>query len=427
MSNAAILFIVFVVCLLLTVPISYSLGIAAMVYMLYTGILPMSFLPQTFYNSMNSFTLLAVPFFILCGDIMLKGGISERLINMIKAFTGSKASTMGTVTVIACAIFAAISGSGPATVAAIGGIMIPAMVDENYDVSYACGLSAAAGALGPVIPPSLCLIMYGIIAQESITDLFTGGFLPGILMALMLIIYNIIVTKRQGFGSKEVVTYTKEEKIKAFKEGIWALLMPVIILGSIYSGICTPTEAAILACDYGLIVGFFIYRDLKIKDIFPLLKNTAKTVGMSMVLVCCATAFGRLLTMEQVPQMLAEFIFSITNNRIIILLIINIVLLVVGCFMETLAAIIILAPLLLEIVEPLGVSSLHFGIMMTVNLVIGMCTPPVGCNLFVASGIGNIPIEKTMRWLFPMILVMIGSLMIITYCPPIVEFLPSIL
>jgi len=426
MSNGLLIFLLFAGALLLNIPIALSLGIATVGTILITGILPMEFFVQTLFNSTDSFPLLAVPFFVLAGDIMMEGGISTRLVNLSKAFIGNVTGSMGIITVVTSAIFAAISGSGPATVAAVGGIMIPIMLEENYDRSFACGLAAASGALGPIIPPSICFVMYGIIAQVSITDLFMAGFIPGIFMAATLIVFAYIMAKKHKFGHVREPA-TSKEKLRAVNDAKWAIMVPVIILGGIYSGIFTPTEAAIVACDYGLIVGIFVYKELKLKNIVPILARTALTSGYVLILVGCATAFGRLLAIEQIPNAIADFIYSISTNKYVILLIINILLFIVGMFMDTLASIIILAPLLLNIVVPLGVDPLHFGLIMVMNLVIGMCTPPVGVNLFVASGLGGISVEQTMKWLLPMIGVLLIVLMIFTYSPGLSMFLPNLL
>jgi C4-dicarboxylate transporter DctM subunit len=426
MSNGLLIFLLFTGSLLLNIPIPISLGIATIGTILISGSLPLEFFVQALFNSSDSFPLLAVPFFVLAGDIMLEGGISKRLVNFSKALIGNVTGSMAIITVLTSAIFAAISGSGPATVAAVGGIMIPAMIAEKYDKSFACGLAAAAGALGPIIPPSICFVMYGIIAQVSITDLFMSGFVPGIVMAVVLIIFCYIVSKKNNFGQLRERTTTKE-KLHAFNDAKWAILVPVIILGGIYSGVFTPTEAAIVACDYGLLVSIFIYKEIRLNNILSILARTTLTSGMVLILVGCATSFGRLLAIEQIPVAITAFIYSISTNKAIVLLIINIFLFFVGMFMDTLASIIILAPLLLNIVVPLGVKPLHFGIIMVMNLVIGMCTPPVGVNLFVASSLGGIPIEQTMKWLAPMIVVLLVVLMIFTYSPTLSTFLPNML
>jgi C4-dicarboxylate transporter DctM subunit len=421
-----LILLLLIISLLINIPIAISLGIAATWALLATKALPLGFLTQAFFSASDSFPLLAVPFFILAGDIMAHGGISRRLVDFASKIFGGITGSLGIITIFACMIFAAISGSGPATVAAIGGIMIPAMIKDNYDKSFACTLAAAGGSLGPIIPPSISFIIYGIVANVSITDLFLAGILPGIFMGIALMIVVYYYAKKNHYG-----TITKrasfKELLKSFNDAKWALLVPVIILGGIYSGAVTPTEAAILACDYGLIVGIFVYKELKIKDLPKVFASTSLTSGTVLILVGCATAFGQLLTIEQVPNKVAQLILSISSNKYIVLLLINIFLFIVGMLMETLSAILILAPLLLSIVTPLGITPLHFGIIMVVNLVIGQCTPPVGVNLFVASGIGGIKIEQMVKWLVPLIGSLLIVLMIFTYIPQLSTFLPALL
>lgn len=421
--------LIFAILLLLNVPIAIALGVSSAIYALFLSNLPIDLVIQSYFSGLDSFTLLAVPFFILTGDIMLEGGISKRLINFCKALMGNATGALGKITVVASAIFAAISGSGPATVACIGGIMIPAMEEDNYDKSFACSISAAAGALGPLIPPSISLIMYGVIAGVSVTDLFLAGIIPGILMALVLVVFTHIVAKKKKFGTldavfdnpkQKIVEKHQEEKIpvgKAFREAIWAILVPVIILGGIYGGIFTPTEAAVVAADYALIVSLFVYKELKLKDIPRVFAKTGLTCGTCLILVASATSFGRVLTMEQVPMKVAEMITAVSDNKYVVLLLINVFLLIVGLLMETLASIIILTPILLPVVTQLGVDPVHFGVIMVMNLVIGQGTPPVGVNTFVACRIGGIKMESMFKWLFSCIGVSIIALLFVTYIP----------
>lgn len=438
--ESLIIILVFIVMLLLNVPIAISLGIASIAYVMMFSPLPMDLVIQSYFSGVDSFTLLAVPFFILTGDIMLEGGISQRLINFCAALMGKTTGALGKITVFASAIFAAISGSGPATVACIGGIMVPAMEKDNYDRSFACSIAAAAGALGPLIPPSLSLIMYGVIAGVSITDLFMAGVLPGVLLAVILMIFTHFVAKKKMYGTPGAIFEDPSQKIfekpkemekvsigKAFREAIWAILVPVIILGGIYAGIFTPTEAAIIAADYAILISIFVYKELTFKDLPRVFAKTALTSGTVLILVACATAFGRVLTMEQLPTALANFIAGVSSNKIVILLLINVFLLVVGMLMETLAAIIILAPIFLPVVTGLGVDPIHFGLIMVMNLTIGQCTPPVGVNTFVACRIGSIKMESMFKWLFACIAMMIISLLICTYVPAISMALPNLI
>ena len=430
--------LIFAVMLVLNVPVAISLGVASFAYLFFMSPLPVDIVVQSFVSGVDSFTLLAVPFFILAGDVMMEGGISKRLIMFCRVCMGKKIGALGMVTVFASMIFAAISGSGPATVACIGGIMIPAMIKERYDRSYSCTLASCAGALGPIIPPSLSFIMYGVSAQLSITELFLAGIVPGILMGIALMVYNRFIAKRHGFGpgtpgyeqAMLAEGGSDQEELpslgKATKEAIWSLMVPVIILGGIYGGIFTPTEAAVVASVYAILIGLFVYREIKFKDLAGIFRKSVLTSGTVMILVACATAFGRVLTMEHVPTAVAQIILGLSTNKYVVLLLINVFLFIVGMLMETLAAIIILTPILLPVVTQLGVDPIHFGVIMVVNLVIGMCTPPVGVNLFVGARLGGIKVEKMFKWLVPMVGVLLIVLMAVTYIEPISTFLPNL-
>ena len=292
MSSAVILIGIFIVCLILNVPIAISLGITSLIFNIFLSPVPVDLTLQAFFSGLDSFSLLAVPFFMLAGDIMLAGGISKRLVYLGTTLMRKVPGSLGMITVVCCAIFAAISGSGPATVAAIGGLMVPYMIKNGYDKGFSCSLAACSGSLGPIIPPSICFVMYGIIANVSITDMFTAGVIPGLLMALFLLVYVFIVAKKNNL--KEAVLddeLADMSFLHALWDAKWAILAPVVILGGIYGGIFTPTEAAVIACDYGLIVGLFIYKEFKFSDLFGILKVTASTCGTCIILVSTATAF----------------------------------------------------------------------------------------------------------------------------------------
>ncbi|MDR1741767.1 MAG: TRAP transporter large permease [Synergistaceae bacterium] len=422
--------VLFIAALFFNIPIAMSLGVAsigyAVVSMFETGNTAiMDLVVQSYASALDSTPLLALPFFVLAGDVMMMGGISRRLVSFCMKWVHRVPGALGVVTVVACAIFAAISGSGPATAAAIGGIMLPAMARDGYDKGFAAAIVATAGALGPIIPPSLSFIMYGVVAQQSITSLFMSGVLPGILMAVALCIYVVFCAKRYRFGGK---FDWKIEETKGWRDSpVWALMVPVVILGGIYGGIFTPTEAAIVAVDYGLIVSIFIYREIKIKDLYKVFRPTCITIGSISIIACGAAAFGRLLTIEQIPKALADFILSLSSSKFVIMMLINVLLLLIGCVMETLSAIIILTPILLAVTTPLGIDPIHFGCIMVVNLVIGMCTPPVGVNLFVALRIGDVTLGEMSKWLVFSLLSLIVVLMVITYVPSISLFLPRLL
>lgn len=417
----AVLFGSFALLLILTVPIGIAIGLSTLVTIMYTGNLPVEFLAKELVTAVDSFPLMAVPFFILAGEIMGKGGISERLFNVANAIVGNRTGGFAIATIITCMFFAAISGSGPATVAAIGGIMIPAMVRQGYDIKFATATVAAAGSIGVIIPPSIPMVIYGVTGSVSIGDLFIAGIVPGILIGVAMMIWAYIYSKRKGYkGTGEETSFKKLGS--AIWDAKWALLIPVIILGGIYGGYFTPTEAAVIAVVYGLFAAMILYRALKIRDLPKVIVDSALTTATVLIIVGTANAFGRLLTIEQVPGQIAEALLSISTNEYIIIILIMLLLLIVGMFMDTLAAIIILTPILLPIAIQIGYDPVHFGILMIVNLAIGFVTPPVGVNLFVASGISGVSIESLSRAVLPFIVSMLITLMFLTFVPALTLF-----
>lgn len=414
--TSLVLFGSFAILILLTVPIGIALGMASLVTIIYSGALPTEFLFKELITSVDSFPLMAVPFFILAGEVMGQGGISERLFSVANSLVGNKTGGFAIATIITCMFFAAISGSGPATVAAIGSIMIPSMVKQGYDKKFSTAVVAAAGSIGVIIPPSIPMVIYGVSGSASIGDLFIGGILPGILVGLALATWAYIYSKAKGFKGSDEPTSIKKI-LKSIWDAKWALLVPVIILGGIYGGFFTPTEAAVIAVVYGLIAGWGIYRELKIKDLPKVLIDSSLMTATILIIVGTATAFGRLLTIEQVPNKIADGLMSFSENPIIIMMLITVLLLIIGCFMDTLAAIIIMTPILLPIAVEIGYDPIHFGIIMVTNLAIGFITPPLGVNLFVATGISGLSIESLSKAIILPFLAMLIALLIIIFIP----------
>lgn len=375
---------------------------------------------QRMFNSVDSFPLLAIPFFILAGKLMENGGISRRLIHLANVVFGRVNGGLAIVSIIACAFFAAISGSAAATTAAVGSLLIPAMVNKGYDKSFSTAVQAAGGTVGVMIPPSVPLVLYGVTAGVSISELFIAGIIPGVLVTGSLLLLVYLISLKKGYGGGESFTFI--DFLKAFADAILALLMPVIILGGIYGGVFTPTEAAVVAVVYGLIVGVLIYREIKPRDLPEIFSSSVVTTAVIMFIIAGASAFGYYLTRERIPRELTEAMLGLTDNWIIALLIINLVLLFVGVFLETAAAIIILTPILAPIASALGIDLIHFGIIMIVNLAIGFITPPVGINLFVASKIAGTKFESLVKAIIPFVIVMIVDVLIISFLPSISLF-----
>ncbi|MDL2307636.1 TRAP transporter large permease subunit [Desulfovibrio sp. OttesenSCG-928-C06] len=413
-----LLFGYFVILLAIGVPVAVSLGLSALATILGAGTLPIDFVATTAFTSIDSFPIMAIPFFIAAGVFMGAGGLSHRLLKLADEMLGSLHGGLALATIGTCMFFAAISGSGPATVAAIGSLTIPAMVERGYDKLFAAAVVAAAGAIGVMIPPSNPFVVYGVSAQVSIGKLFLGGIMPGILTGLALMIFSYFYCRKRGWQGS-----VRERSLKTFIAALWdakwALMVPVIVLGGIYGGIMTPTEAAAVAAFYGLIVGCFIYREISFKKLGDCLVESCNTSAIIIMLMAMATIFGNIMTLEDVPATIANWILSMTESKIMVLLMINVLLLIVGTFMEALAAIVILTPILLPVVVRVGVDPLHFGIIMVVNLAIGFITPPVGVNLFVASGIANAKIANLARVALPLLGIMLLILMLITYVPDI--------
>ena len=418
MNAGLILIGTFFLLLVLNVPIAWSIGMAVVLYIITSGTFSISYVATTMFTACDSFPLMAIPLFILAGALMEGGGLSQRLIDFADSLVGHKRGGLAIVTVLACMFFGAISGSSAATVATIGVIMVPSMINQGYSKGFSYALIAAAGVLGVLIPPSIPFVTYGVATNASIATMFMGGFGPGILCGCLLILVSQIICRKNGwegngrkFSWKRVAT--------SFKDAIGALLVPVIILGGIYGSIFTPTEAAAVAVIYALVVGFLIYRELTFKKLLAALSSSAVTTSTIMVIVGTATGLARMLTLEKIPMELANWIGNLTDSRIAVLLAMNIFLLMVGCVMDGTPAILILAPILQPIAADYGVDIIHFGLMMCLNIAIGFCTPPVGLNLFVATSLGNIQFTTLCKRLLPFLGVLVIGLLLVTYVPAI--------
>lgn len=413
--------------ILISVPIGVSIGLSTIITIYFASNINLATITQKMFSSLDSFTIMAIPFFMLAGLIMGRGGVSKRLLNLAISLVGWMVGGLAMVTTLTCMFFAAISGSGPATVAAIGSFMIPAMKEKNYSAGFATAITASAGTIGVIIPPSIPFILFGVVGGVSIGELFIAGILPGLLIGLGLMLTSYFIIKRQGNTFVSTETVSLKVVMKAAYEAKWALLTPVIILGGIYGGIVTPTEASVIAVVYGLLVGVFIHRELKWNDIYDCIIDTLKLIGATLYMIGLSVAFSFLLTIERIPSIIAESIVAFSDNPIIVLLLINVFLLIVGAFIDAVASIVILTPILLPIAMYIGIDPVHFGLIMIANLAIGYVTPPIGVNLFVASAVGKTPIETTIRAVTPLFVTMIITLLVISFFPPLSLYLPSLM
>ena len=412
------LFGYFIVLCAIGVPVAISLGLSTLATIICADTLPIEYMAQVAFTSIDSFPIMAIPFFIAAGVFMGAGGLSHRLLSLADEIVGGTYGGIGLTAIVTCMFFGAISGSGPATVAAIGALTIPAMVERGYDKYFSAALVAAAGCVGVMIPPSNPFVVYGISAQVSIGDLFMSGIVPGIMVGIVLMSYCYWYSRKKGWRGQEKVRNARTLMHAAW-DAKWALMVPVIVLGGIYGGIMTPTEAAAIAAFYGLIVFLFLFNDMDLKCLINSCIESCETSAVIIVLMAMATLFGNIMTIEDVPGTVARAILSFSENKIVILMLINVLLLIVGTFMEALAAIVILVPILLPIVTGVGVSPLHFGVIIVVNLAIGFITPPVGVNLFVASGVAKAKLENIASQALPMIALMLIVLLICTYIPEV--------
>lgn len=425
MSVTAVLFVTFIGLLFLGAPITLSLGAAAMGGMLVSG-KPLEGLVEIAYTSVNSFPIMALPAFILSGALMESAGISRRLVAVAEALAGPFTGGMAASTVLSCLFFGAISGSGPATTAAVGMLMIPAMVRHGYDRGYAGAITSSSGGLGVVIPPSIPMVIYGVTASESIADLFIAGFIPGVMLAVGLMGMNYFISRRKKYAGDGKELSAKVVMV-TMREGFWALLTPVIILGGIYTGFFTPTEAAIVSIFYTLFVGIFIYKEIKLSGVMSALENTTWITGRVLIIMFTALAFGQLLTINNIPDLIAEGLLNLTDNLYMIWALIIFFLLFMGMFMETLATIMLVTPVLLPVMVTLGVDPIHFGVVLVCCCEIGFATPPLGENMFIASGVARATLEEISLNALPFVFVSIFVVFLIAYLPGLTLWLPNVL
>jgi C4-dicarboxylate transporter DctM subunit len=412
--NIAILFAVLFGCVSLSVPIGVSLGLATVVTLGLTTNIPTIMVNQNAFAGLDSFPLMAIPFFMLAGNLMAVGGIARRIVNACDLLVGRITGGVGMATVAACMFFAAISGSGPATVSAMGTIMLPEMEKRGYDKDFATGLTATAGTIGVIIPPSIPFVIYGVVASASVGELFIAGIVPGIMIGLALMAVCYVISEKRGYRG------TSGAGMKfwpVMKDSIWALITPVIILGGIYGGVFTPTEAAVVGIVYSLIIGAFVYRELSWKTFIDSVRSTADLNGLTGFAIGFSMAFASYLAMEQIPTKAALFLTGVVTNNFVLMCVILLFLLLVGLFVDNISSCLILTPVFLPIVRSMGMNPVHFGVVMTTALAIGFVTPPYGANLFVATAISGVGIERIARAAVPFLAAMLVCLLLITFFP----------
>lgn len=410
--------------LLLGVPVGLAIGVSGLLTVFLSGF-PLEMIPQTMFSGNESFALVAVPFFVLAGDILAKGGISERIIAFAEATLGRFRGGLSIVSTVASMFIAAISGSGAATTAAVGSALLPQLEEKGYDVDFSAALIAASGTIGVVIPPSVPMVLYAVIAGVSVAKLFMAGFVPGFLMGLGLIVYSIYVARKRGYPASR--STTGREKWKLFLDATWGLMTPVIILGGIFSGFFTPSEAAAVAVVYSLFVAFFIYRSLSFKQFYKIVVGSGVTSALIMFIIATAKLFGWGLAFFQIPEAVARFLLGFAGgNTFMIYFMITLIILLAGMFMETASALIVLTPIFLPTIIRTGGNLIHFGVLIAIGLAIGMATPPVAINIYVAGAITGLPMEQISKPIIPMVFVLIAILLLVTYVPSLILSLPML-
>ncbi len=419
------LLVFFIFFLVIGVPIAVALGLTCIFSVLVTGAFGVEVLIQKTFNAGNSFALMAIPFFILAGNIMAAGGVSRRLVNLAGALFGRMSGGLALVATLASTFFGAVSGSAPATTAAIGGVMLGPMGEKGYDKNFAGAVVAASGTIGLIIPPSLTMVLYGVTTGVSIGEMFIAGVIPGIIICIVLMVVEYFISLKRGYKGDEAASFKTVSRY--FRESVFALFMPVIILGGIYAGIFTPTESAAVAVVYGLIVGIFIHKELSWKDVSKLILKSAKSTALVMYLMVTAEILSYVLVSEQIPQTIAASILNNSTNAVVVQLIMVFILLVVGTFLNNSAAMVLLAPIFYPIIMSLGIDPLFFGIIMVISLAIGHNTPPVGLCLFIACDIGNLKLESLVKEIVPLVAALIATVVTLNFFPDVILFLPRLM
>lgn len=420
-----VLLIGFFVLLLLGAPIAVAMGLGTAVAFFESGDVPIQVVAQKMQYGVDSFSQLAIPFFILAGQFMNYGGISNRIIKFSGTLVGHIKGGLAQVMILASMLFAGISGSAYADASMLGTVLLPEMKEKGYPVDSSTVILAAGSTIGPIIPPSIQMVIFGVTASVSVGQLLIGGLLPGIIMGLALMIITSVIARKEKWPHDDKATW--KERGKAFLDAVWALFMPVIIVAGMLTGIFTPTEAAVVASVYSFIIGMFVYKELKWKDIFPIFKQVFKQTAQVTIIISAAAVLGWLLTKEQIPAILSQTILSVTDNKVLILLLVNVILLILGCFMETTAIVLLMTPVLLPVMTALGINPVHFGVFMVLNLCIGLITPPVGMCMYIGCGISGCTIGQFTKKLGPYFIALIVALLITVFCEPVVMLLPRLL
>lgn len=420
-----LLIICFFALLLLGTPIAVAMALGTAIVFLVSGDVPVQVVAQRMQYGVDSFSQLAIPFFILAGQFMNYGGISKRIIRFSGTLVGHIKGGLAQVMILASMLFAGISGSAYADASMLGTVMLPEMKEKKYPVDSSTVILAAGSTIGPVIPPSIQMVIFGVTASVSVGQLLIGGLLPGVVMGLVLMLITGIIARKEKWPHDERVCW--KERGKAFLEAVWALFMPVIIVAGMLSGMFTPTEAAVVASVYSFLVGKFVYKELKLKDVFPIFKQVFKQTAQVTIIISAAAVLGWLMTKEQIPATLSNALLSITDNKIVLLLLVNLILLILGCFMETTAIVLLMTPVLLPLMTALGISPIHFGVFMILNLCIGLITPPVGMCMYIGCGISGCTIGQFTKKLWPYLTALLIALFITVFCEPVTMLLPKLL